>query len=181
MGMVMTLANYFLIGLFANDLDHFYMPSWGIWVSLMVVFNGTASVALSLTRHRLKEKPFWHTIVESIKSLPFMVLFFGGLGIHCGKALLCHALSINLEWASTSKELGPTGIYIGLNKMIHRFKYTFIFCIAVAAGMIYMATAAPWGWRIDSGKFSGGLLAIAPLAMPFSLVSHKALDCMDIF
>ena len=161
----MTLANYFLVGLFRYDLDQFYMPSWGIWVSLCVVFSGAAPVALSLTRHRLKEKPFWGTMLESLKWLPFMMLFFGGISIHCAKALLCHAFSINLEWASTSKELGPTGIYIGLNKMMHRFKYTFLLCIVLAGGMIYMSVAAPWGWRITPGKYTGDAFTIAPLAM----------------
>ncbi|KAM6513607.1 hypothetical protein FALCPG4_015992 [Fusarium falciforme] len=164
-GMLLTIVNYVLVGLFFYDLDHFYTPSWGIWVSLLVVFNGVASVSFSMTRHRLKEKSFWVTIIETIKWLPFLLLFFGGISINCAKALLCHAFSINIEWASTSKELGPTGIYIGLNKMMHRFKYTFLVCIVIAAGMIYMAVGAPWGWTIAPGEFSTGTYAIVPLAV----------------
>ncbi|KAH6954264.1 glycosyl transferase family group 2-domain-containing protein [Fusarium avenaceum] len=164
-GLLLTLINYVLVGLFFYDLDQFYTPSWGIWVSLLVVFNGVASVACSMTRHRLKEKSFWSAILEACKWLPFLVLFFGGISINCAKALLCHAFSINIEWASTSKELGPTGIYIGLNKMMHRFKYTFLICIVLAAGMMYMSFGAPWGWTISPGKFSAGTYAIVPLAV----------------
>ncbi|KAH7245158.1 glycosyl transferase family group 2-domain-containing protein, partial [Fusarium tricinctum] len=164
-GLLLTLINYILVGLFFYDLDQFYTPSWGIWVSLLVVFNGVASVACSMTRHRLKEKSFWSAILEACKWLPFLVLFFGGISINCAKALLCHAFSINIEWASTSKELGPTGIYIGLNKMMHRFKYTFLICIVLAAGMMYMSFGAPWGWTIAPGKFSAGTYAIVPLAV----------------
>ncbi|KAF4984005.1 hypothetical protein FZEAL_710 [Fusarium zealandicum] len=167
-GMLLTLINYVLIGLFFYDLDHFYTPSWGIWLSLLVIFNGVASVSFSMTRHRLKEKPFWVAILEAAKWLPFLLLFFGGISINCAKALLCHAFSVNIEWASTSKELGPTGIYIGLNKMMHRFKYTFLICIVLSAGMIYMAVAAPWGWTIAPGRFSAGTFAILPLAVQVS-------------
>ncbi|KAI8651093.1 Glyco-trans-2-like domain-containing protein [Fusarium keratoplasticum] len=167
-GMLLTLVNYVIVGLFFYDLDHFYTPSWGIWVSLLVVFNGVASVSTSMTRHRLKEKSFWVAILETAKWLPFLLLFFGGISINCAKALLCHAFSINIEWASTSKELGPTGIYIGLNKMMHRFKYTFLICIVIAAGMIYMAVGAPWGWTIAPGQFSAGTYAIVPLAVQVS-------------
>ncbi|KAF5633200.1 hypothetical protein F25303_9232 [Fusarium sp. NRRL 25303] len=167
-GMLLTLVNYVLVGLFFQDLDQFYTPSWGIWVSLLVVFNGVASIATSMTRHRLKEKSFWVAILEACKWLPFLLLFFGGISINCAKALLCHAFSVNIEWASTSKELGPTGIYIGLNKMMHRFKWTFLICIVIAAGMMYMAFGAPWGWTIAPGKFSAGTYAIVPLAVQVS-------------
>ncbi|KAJ4248395.1 hypothetical protein NW762_012732 [Fusarium torreyae] len=167
-GMLLTLVNYILVGLFFYDLDQFYTPSWGIWVSLLVVFNGVASVACSMTRHRLKEKSFFLAMLEAAKWLPFLLLFFGGISINCAKALLCHAFSINIEWASTSKELGPTGIYIGLNKMMHRFKYTFVICIILAAGMMYMSFGAPWGWTIAPGKFSAGTYAIVPLAVQVS-------------
>ncbi|KAH7120443.1 hypothetical protein B0J13DRAFT_680698 [Dactylonectria estremocensis] len=33
-GMLLTIVNYVLVGLFFADPDHFYTPSWGIWVSL---------------------------------------------------------------------------------------------------------------------------------------------------
>ncbi|KAH8684988.1 glycosyl transferase family group 2-domain-containing protein [Ilyonectria robusta] len=164
-GMLLTVVNYVLVGLFFMELDHFYTPSWGIWVSLLVVFNGVASISFSMTRHRLKERSFWVTILETVKWLPFLLLFFGGISINCAKALLCHAFSVNIEWASTSKELGPTGIYIGLNKMMHRFKYTFLICFVIAGGMIYMAVGAPWGWTIAPGQFSTGTYAIVPLAV----------------
>jgi hypothetical protein len=144
------------------------MPGWGIWVSLVVVFNGFGSLAFSMVRHRLKEQSFWVAFLQAFKWLPFLMLFFGGISIYCAKALLCHALSINIEWSSTSKELGPTGIYIGLNKMMHRFKYTFILCIIVAGVMVYMAVGAPWGWTITPGKNSADTYAVIPLAIQIS-------------
>jgi hypothetical protein len=133
-GMLLATVNYVLIGLFSDDIDHLYLPSWGIWCSLVVVFNGFSSIAFSMVRHQLKEETFWRALLQSIKWLPFLIIFFGGISLNCAKALLCHAFSINIEWASTAKEMGPTGFYIGMDKMVQRFKWTWLVCIALAGG-----------------------------------------------
>lgn len=183
--MLLATVNYIVIGLFHDDVDHDYLPSWGIWISLVVVFNGFASVAFSMLRHQMKEATFWRALVEAVKWLPFLILFFGGISLNCAKALLCHALGINIEWASTAKEMGPTGFYIGLDKMVHSFKYTWGICILLSGGklypqvlfppqriqltvptvMIYFAVGAPWGWTIAPEPHSDATLAIVPLAI----------------
>ncbi|KAL5327520.1 hypothetical protein ACEPPN_005219 [Leptodophora sp. 'Broadleaf-Isolate-01'] len=164
-GMLLATVNYIVIGLFHDDVDHDYLPSWGIWISLVVVFNGFASVAFSMLRHQMKEATFWRALVEAVKWLPFLILFFGGISLNCAKALLCHALGINIEWASTAKEMGPTGFYIGLDKMVHSFKYTWGICILLSGVMIYFAVGAPWGWTIAPEPHSDATLAIVPLAI----------------
>ncbi|KAF4951030.1 hypothetical protein FGADI_7767 [Fusarium gaditjirri] len=164
-GLFLTVANYIIIGLFPDKLDHLYMPSWGIWLSLVVVFNGLGSVAFSMARHQLKEEVFWKALLEATKWLPFLVIFFGGISLNCAKALICHACSINIEWASTAKEPGPSGFFIGLDKMIASFKYTWIICILIAAMMIYFAVGAPWGYTITPGPHSTAMVAIIPLAI----------------
>jgi hypothetical protein len=132
--MLLTVVNYVVIGLFADELDHIYLPSWGIWLSLIVVFNGFSSIAFSMLRHQMKEETFWVALAQSLKWLPFLVLFFGGISLNCAKALLCHAFSINIEWASTAKEMGPTGFYIGLDKMFKSFRWTWGICVFLSAG-----------------------------------------------
>ncbi|OAQ59804.1 glycosyltransferase family 2 protein [Pochonia chlamydosporia 170] len=164
-GLFLTTANYIIIGLFPDELDHLYMPSWGIWLSLIVVFNGLGSVAFSMVRHQLKEEVFWRALLEAIKWLPFLILYFGGISLNCAKALFCHAFSINIEWASTAKEPGPSGFFIGLDKMISSFKYTWLICIALAAMIIYFAVGAPWGYTITPGPHSTAMVAIVPLAV----------------
>ncbi|KAL5351998.1 hypothetical protein ACLOAV_003862 [Pseudogymnoascus australis] len=164
-GMLLTAINYIIIGLFPDDIDHLYLPSWGIWVSLVVVFNGFASVAFSMLRHQMKEETFWKALLHAIKWLPFLILFFGGISLNCAKALLCHAFSINIEWASTAKEMGPTGFYIGLDKMVQSFKYTWLVCLVLSGVMIYFAVGAPWGWTIAPGPHSTATIAIIPLAI----------------
>ncbi|WXC52686.1 hypothetical protein QX201_012352 [Fusarium graminearum] len=164
-GLALTVANYIIIGLFPDKLDHLYMPSWGIWLSLVIVFNGLGSVAFSMARHQLKEEVFWRAFLQSMKWLPFLVIYFGGISLNCAKALLCHAFSINIEWASTAKEPGPSGFFIGLDKMIESFKYTWIICIVLSVVMIYFAVGAPWGYTITPGPHSTAVVAIVPLAI----------------
>ncbi|KAF4963889.1 hypothetical protein FSARC_8142 [Fusarium sarcochroum] len=164
-GLLLTTANYVIIGLFPDKLDHLYMPSWGIWLSLVVIFNGVGSLAFSMVRHQLKEEVFWRALLQSIKWLPFLIIYFGGISINCAKALLCHAFSINIEWASTAKEPGPSGFFIGLDKMIASFKYTWLICVTLAAMMVYFAIGAPWGYTITPGPHSTATVAIVPLAI----------------
>ncbi|KAH6979127.1 glycosyl transferase family group 2-domain-containing protein [Fusarium venenatum] len=136
-----------------------------IWLSLVVVFNGLGSVAFSMARHQLKEEVFWRAFLQSMKWLPFLVIYFGGISLNCAKALLCHAFSINIEWSSTAKEPGPSGFFIGLDKMIESFKYTWIICIVLSVMMIYFAVGAPWGYTITPGPHSTAVVAIVPLAI----------------
>ncbi|KAL2838983.1 glycosyl transferase family group 2-domain-containing protein [Aspergillus pseudoustus] len=164
-GMLLAAVNYILVGLFNSSIDHIYMPSWGIWCALVVVFNGFASVAFSMARHQLKEETFWRALLQAAKWLPFLIIYFGGISLNCGKAILCHSLSINLEWASTAKEMGPTGFYIGMDKMVRKFKWTWAICAVIAGVMLFFAFGAPWGWRIKPGEYTTATVAIVPLAI----------------
>ncbi|KAK9773307.1 hypothetical protein SCAR479_10036 [Seiridium cardinale] len=64
-GMVLAAVNYIVIGSFPDDVDHLYHPSWGIWCSLVVVFNLFGSMAFSMARHQLKEETFWRAILQA--------------------------------------------------------------------------------------------------------------------
>ncbi|KAJ5160387.1 uncharacterized protein N7482_007391 [Penicillium canariense] len=164
-GMLLATVNYVIVGLFNSEIDHIYLPSWGIWISLVVVFNGIGSVAFSMARHQLKEVVFWKALLQSTLWLPFLIIFFGGISLNCAKAILCHAFSVNIEWSSTAKEPGPSGFFIGLDKMVKQFKYTWAICLFLGAVMIYMALGTPWGWKIKPGEYSTATIAIAPLAI----------------
>ncbi|KAJ5212478.1 uncharacterized protein N7498_004124 [Penicillium cinerascens] len=164
-GMLLATVNYVIVGLFNSSIDHIYLRSWGIWISLVVVFNGVASVAFSMARHQLREMVFWKSLLNSVMWLPFLIIFFGGISLNCAKAILCHAFSINIEWSSTAKEPGPSGFFIGLDKMVKKFKYTWAICLFLAVVMIYMALGTPWGWRIKPGEYSTASIAIGPLAI----------------
>ena len=181
-GMLLGTVNYIVIGLFPDDVDHDYLQSWGIWISLIVVFSGFSSFAFAMLRHQMKDKKFGPSLLEAAKWLPFLMLFFGGISVNCAKALICHAFGINIEWASTAKELGDTSFYVNLGKMVQSFKYTWAICIFLSGGrscvneilkctlmsatvMVYFSIAAPWGWNITPGAHSTATIAIVPLAI----------------
>lgn len=53
---LLTLLNYFVIGWYNGMYDHYYIDSFAIYFSLVVVFNGLGNVALAVLRYRLGEK-----------------------------------------------------------------------------------------------------------------------------
>jgi hypothetical protein len=62
------------------------------------------------------------------------VLFFGGISLHLTTAILCHFLSINMEWTATAKELEASGFRVGLDKIFKDFKYMYLVIIPIIAG-----------------------------------------------
>ncbi|EAW17806.1 uncharacterized protein NFIA_077420 [Aspergillus fischeri NRRL 181] len=65
-----------------------------------------------------------------------MVVRLDAMNLDGAKAILCHAFSINLEWASTAEEMRPTGFYIGMDKMVRRFKWTWTICAVLSGGKL---------------------------------------------
>lgn len=137
-GMLLGTISYVVVGLFIQEIDHYYESSWSIMLSLLVVFNGVNMFSFSMLRHQMKVTTFWRALYEAFKWLPFFILFFGGISLNCAKALLCHSFSINIEWAATAKEIGPSGFYIGLDKMAKKFKVTWAICIVLIAGEYFL-------------------------------------------
>jgi hypothetical protein len=55
---MLVLMNYFLIGWYNGELDHWYTTSFNVYFSLVVVFNGLCNLTLALLRYRIQEKTF---------------------------------------------------------------------------------------------------------------------------
>lgn len=164
-----------MVGWYNDNLDQFYMSSWKIFVGMAVIFNVLSPLAFAMLRHRLGQKVFFWSLVETVKWTPMFVLFFGGISLHLTTAILCHFLSIKMEWTATAKELETSGFRIGLDKIFKDFKYMYMVIIPVIGGMylfftslsklslmkvgmIYLGTSAPRGYQITD------FTAIVPLA-----------------
>jgi hypothetical protein len=154
----LALVNYLVVGWFGEFVDQFYIASWKIFVGMAAVFNVLSPLAYSMLRHRLGQKTFFWSLVETIKWIPMFLLFFGGLSYHLSKAILCHFFSINMEWAATAKELEVHGFRAGLDRIIRDFKWMYVIILILMAVMIYLGQFAPVGWRITD------FAAIVPLA-----------------
>lgn len=174
----MTVLNYFLVGWFNDSLDHFYMPSWKVFVSLLVVFNLAGGIALATIRYRTGERALLSSLVENFMWTPMMAIFFGGLSFHVSLALLAHLFHIDMQWGATSKEKENSNFFQEVPKILSVFKYLsvishfeihessisnlrnrYIFVILLTGGMIYLSHWAPRGWTIDD------FTAIVPMAV----------------
>lgn len=146
---LLTVANYFLVGWYNGYLDHYYVDSFKIYFAIVLVFNCLGNVALAWLRYRLDEADIIRGLLTNFKWVILLTIFLGGVSLHVSQALVCHMFSINMSWGATSKEVENTTFFKEVPKLLKRFKFMFLWCFACAGGMIYLATAAPYGWSIN--------------------------------
>ncbi|PQE05898.1 glycosyltransferase family 2 protein [Rutstroemia sp. NJR-2017a BVV2] len=166
---IMTTANYFAVGWFNGYLDKYYVDSWKVWFSIVIVFNGLGNIALAVMRYRIGERSLMYSIFENFKWTFMLAIFLGGLSLHVSQALLSHMFEIDMTWGATSKEAEFSNFFIEVPKVLKRFKFSMIFSLIGIIGMIVLATASfvPYDWRIND------FVAILPMATV--TVSHLLL------
>jgi len=97
---ILTVANYFAIGWFNGYLDKYYIDSWKVWFSIVIVFNGLGNFALATMRYRIGERSWFGSLMENFKWTLMFAIFLGGLSLHVSQALLSHMFEINMTWVS---------------------------------------------------------------------------------
>jgi len=157
---IMTAANYFLMGWFNGYLDKYYIDSWKVWFSIVIVFNGLGNVSLAIMRYRIGERSLLWSLFENFKWTIMFAIFLGGLSLHVSQALLSHMFEINMVWGATSKEAEFSNFFIEVPKVLKKFKFSIIFALLSIAGMIILAVApfVPHDWRITD------FVAILPMS-----------------
>lgn len=160
----LTLLNYFVVGWFNGYLDNYYIHSFSIYFSIIIVFTALGNLALAILRYRISERSLLSAIWECFKWIPMLNLYLGGISLHVSQAILSHLFSIDMSWGATSKEVENTTFFKEIPKVLKGFKFTFIFCILCTAMMIVLAEFAPPLWRIT------GIVPIYPLCS--IVVSH---------
>ncbi|EON68775.1 hypothetical protein W97_08033 [Coniosporium apollinis CBS 100218] len=166
---ILTTANYFAIGWFNGYLDKYYIDSWKVWFSIVIVFNGLGNVALAIMRYRIGDRSFFGALLENLKWILMLAIFLGGLSLHVSQALLAHMFEIDMTWGATSKEAEFSNFFIEVPKVLKSFKYSIAFALFGIFGMIFLAVA-PWvphDWMIKD------FVAILPMATV--TVSHLLL------
>ncbi|KAG9963913.1 hypothetical protein KCU61_g3421, partial [Aureobasidium melanogenum] len=161
---LLTLVNYFIVGWYNTILDKYYLDSFKVYLSIIVVFTGLGNLALAILRYRIGEKSLLSSLVTNLMWIPLMTTFLGGLSLHVSQALLSHLVGIDMNWGATSKEAENTTFFKEVPKVIKNFIFTFLFCIGAAIGMVMLACVVPDFWRINQ------FFAIYPLAT--IVVSH---------
>jgi hypothetical protein len=161
---ILTVLNYFLVGWYNEALDKYYLNSFQVYLSLLVVFTGLGNVSLAVLRYRIGEESLFRSLLTNFLWVPLMTVFLGGLSLHVSQALVCHLVGIDMNWGATSKEAENTTFFKEVPKVIKKFGFTFIFCITASVGMVVLATVAPEFWKINQ------FFAIFPLVTV--VVSH---------
>jgi membrane glycosyltransferase len=161
---ILTILNYFLMGWYNSYQDKYYLDSFQVYLSCVVVFTAAGNLGLAILRYRTDEQSLGRALLTVITWIPMMAIFLGGLSMHLSQALLSHMFGIDMNWGATSKEAENTTFFKEVGKVIKNFKYTFIFCILMAAGMVVCAVALPYDWQITQ------FFAVWPLGVV--LISH---------
>ncbi|KKA26508.1 hypothetical protein TD95_004246 [Thielaviopsis punctulata] len=157
---ILTCVNYFAMGWFNGYLDKYYLDSWRVWFSIVIVFNGLGNVSLAVMRYRNGDRSLVGSLVENFKWTLMLAIFLGGLSLHVSQALLAHMFEINMTWGATSKEAEFSNFFIEVPKVLRRFKFSISFSVAFMTIMVILARASfvPWDWRITD------FVAILPMA-----------------
>ncbi|KAI1773548.1 glycosyl transferase family group 2-domain-containing protein [Hypoxylon cercidicola] len=145
---ILTLMNYFLSGWFFGLYDKFYIDSFAIYVSVIVVFTGFGNFSLAILRYRLNQQSLIAAFWSNIKWIPLMTIFLGGLSLHVSQALLSHFFSIDMAWGATAKEFEEVNFLEEIPRLLRRFKGTFLWCAIMTALLVCGAIAFPVEWRI---------------------------------
>ncbi|KAK9467990.1 glycosyl transferase family group 2-domain-containing protein [Lipomyces arxii] len=146
--LALTILNYFVIGWYAFEMDQFYLSSFNNLLALIFVFSGVCPIANALVRYRIRESSFWAALVENLKYGITMTVFLGGLSWHLNLALISHMFGINMEWGSTSKELESSNFFKEFPKIMSGYRYMYMTLLAMIIGMVCLAYAVPWNWKI---------------------------------
>ena len=157
---IMTLANYFAVGWYNGYLDKYYIDSWKVWFSIVIVFNGLGNISLAIMRYRIGERSFFGALLENFKWIFLLSIFLGGLSLHVSQALLAHMFEVDMTWGATSKEAERSNFFIEVPKVVKRFKFSIAFALLGIVLMLVLAKAefVPWDWKITD------FIAILPMS-----------------
>ena len=117
---IMTSVNYFIMGWFNGYLDKYYVDSWQVWFSIIIVFNGLGNIALAVMRYRVGERNLLYALYENFKWTFLLAIFLGGLSLHVSQALLAHMFEIDMTWGATSKEAEFSNFFIEVPKVLKK-------------------------------------------------------------
>ncbi|KAL5606605.1 hypothetical protein BROUX41_003003 [Berkeleyomyces rouxiae] len=167
---ILSLMNFFLTGWFFGHLDKFYLDSFAIYLSIIVVFPALGNLSLAFLRYRIGENSLLKAFWENLKWMPIFTIFLGGISLHVSKAIMCHFLYIDIQWGATSKEVENVNFLQEVPRILRHFAGTFLLCIVCTGLIIAAYFYFPEFWQIRT------FASIYPLAAV--IVSHFCLPVL---
>lgn len=149
----------------------FYNEGFGVFISVLLVFNVAGPITNALIRYRAKEGKFFENLYDNIKWSVLLVIFLGGISMHLSYALVAHLFSLKMEWGATAKSLESGTFASELPKIWARFKYMYGILLVLTILQIYLVVLAPDKWKIWGLTSNLPLLFMMAMhaIMPFAL------------
>ncbi|KAI9349442.1 glycosyl transferase family group 2-domain-containing protein [Zopfochytrium polystomum] len=158
---ILTLSNYFLVGYFDDILDKYYLPSFDVLFTTLIVFTLLSNISFAVYRYRLKELSLISALWENITWIPFFAVFFSGLSFHVSLALVSHLVGYNMTWGSTAKELENSNFFKEVPKVFWGYKRMYLIFILLTVMMPVLVYVPPAEWTIN------GLTLVLPASLVF--------------
>jgi hypothetical protein len=132
-----------------DSLDSFYLQSWEVFLTCVVIFCGLSNISSAIFQYRLKQNSLGGALIGNFKWLFFFFFFFCGMSYHLTTALLSHLTGYDMSWAMTEKEVDFSNFFKEVPAIIKRFWTAFIPSFIVLVGCGVMASPyIPEGYRI---------------------------------
>ncbi|GHJ84242.1 hypothetical protein NliqN6_0644 [Naganishia liquefaciens] len=146
----LSSMNWILMGLFHDSLDAFYLQSWNVFLTCIVIFCGLSNISSAIFQYRLKQNSLGGALIGNFKWLFFFFFFFCGLSYHLSTALLSHLTGYDMSWAMTEKEVDFSNFFKEVPAILRRFWTAFIpsFLVIIGCGVL-ASSYIPEGYRIQ--------------------------------
>ncbi|KAK3392052.1 glycosyl transferase family group 2-domain-containing protein [Sordaria brevicollis] len=166
----LSLMNYFLTGWYEGFYDKYYLDSFAIYCSIIVVFTALGNLSLAILRYRTNKQTLIGGLIDNLKWIPMFTIFLGGISIHITQAILCHFFEIDMVWGATAKEVEEVHFGQEIVRILKRFKFTFLYCFLMTGLIVAGWFFFPHPWKIQK------LYSVYPLAS--MAVTHFALPVL---
>ncbi|KAJ3416979.1 hypothetical protein HDV05_007461 [Chytridiales sp. JEL 0842] len=150
---ILTILNYLLVGFWDDELDRYYLPSFDVLFTTLLVFTVLSNIAFAVFRYRLQTIPSlpW-ALWENIRWIPFFAVFFSGLSFHVSVALVAHLVGYNMQWGSTAKELEDSNFFKEVPKVVKGYKIMYVVFILLVVFMGILGAGTVFGETWQSLK-----------------------------
>jgi hypothetical protein len=65
--LALSLLNWVLVGLFSNTLDLYYLESWQVFLTCIVIFSGLSNISSAIFQYRLNTNSLGNALINNFK------------------------------------------------------------------------------------------------------------------
>ena len=104
-GWIYALVTYFVLGRFSDLIVQYHNDSFNNLVTISLVVIMFCPLGYAIHRYYYRRDSFGTVLAENYVCTALLIIFSCGLSTHLSRALLCHLLSIDIQWDATAKVL----------------------------------------------------------------------------